>query len=235
MSYVLCLGFKTTIYKNEPTIRLSLNNHFVDEFEIDKKFNTTLDDNSVFDKTFFNVAEKKTRYHINSKIHLRYYDINTDLLQNNNTLDIHIKCVSNNYMNGFMTKNSLIAPLIVYLLPKDALLNTKNFIKKYKDAYQFYKNSLTDISDIKKFYKFDKFALYDILVNAIDNGVEWNQQNKEGKKIVFGEWIGGQGHLYLNFNANILCDYKKHKINKTEINPALIYGLANKYLQYENN
>ena len=41
MSYILCLGFKSIIYKELPTVRLSINQHFIDEFSVDSNNKNT--------------------------------------------------------------------------------------------------------------------------------------------------------------------------------------------------
>ena len=59
MSYILFLGFKSTVYKTAPTIRASLNNNFLDEFDLESNTQCNLDDQRILDNLFLDALKKK--------------------------------------------------------------------------------------------------------------------------------------------------------------------------------
>jgi hypothetical protein len=111
MNYILCLGIKSTIYKKNPILRLSINEYFIDEFTVDAESN--LNENEVVDNpvpefisqdldknvyskeyssymdnfTFLDPIERKKRIPknydgiINNDINVRYFEISENILK----------------------------------------------------------------------------------------------------------------------------------------------------------
>jgi len=233
MSYTLCLGFKTVLYQNSPQLRLFLNDIFLDEFNIEKNFNTTLDNTDLYShkKLEYQYNAPKTKYWLDQNIHMRYYKINLE--HRKNKLDFYLKSNSNNYTNGFMTKFTCVQFCIAFLLPSEALSEPGVFVRNYKKVFQADKNSLTTESDIKNFY-IGKPFLCDILTPFYSTQPLYFQKGQKPRKIYRNEWIGGEGHFSINFDKETLCNVHSHKKNTTFIEPPMIFALANKYLEYEN-
>lgn len=253
MNHILCLGFNTLKYRKDPFVRISINDRFLDEFEVDagqvggEEDHKGWDkDRLIFNKKYFEIKRRDYRGRetewtkdsykdaINDKIKLKFYELPYSVLRNKVNLQIDVKNEDNNYTNGFMTKSTYLYFSVCLLLPKVYFRDLHKFANDLKRDYTFdrhnkkyYENALR----IKKYYKRRLLICY----NQTEN-VKWTDSNK---KVTQGEigWIGGNG----TYNVEL---FKKHGL-WTSYNPVplgypklgeweLAKALSDKYLKYEN-
>ena len=94
MSYILCVGIKSTIFKKNPILRLYINDYFIDEYTVDSdskiqsESNVMLPDTNIFSNNFIqflqsfdllNIVERKANIPKNypgilsNDINVRYF------------------------------------------------------------------------------------------------------------------------------------------------------------------
>jgi len=123
MQYVLGLAILCKKYKKNPIVRLFINNQFIDEFIID---DTT--------KLFKGPAEKSLQINFSNKY--KIFEVDENIFKNDSKIRFEIQNKDSNYVNGFMTKSTLISIECIFLIPK-TLLKRYNLIWK-----TFYKLSI---------------------------------------------------------------------------------------------
>ena len=258
MSYVIFLGFKCTVYKKPPTVRVSLNDIFLDEFVVvpDKSCdvnNYNFFSNKLKEKTFprrispankflhriEQFTEKENNF-INRDIIFKIIEFDRLNLEQTNTLKIDILNSDNNYTNGFMTKSTLISLYVVQLLPKKALISPLEFYNKFLDDRNKLKKTHIDVYSLKKSYQ-NKIQMYDIY--------NYNLQKSDSSKSIFCipyynrysnkienlkhlQWIGTSGFFQFKMPKYLLTPDIPVEI--ADIDDLSLYCLANKYKQYAN-
>ena len=135
MKYVLGLAILCKKYKKNPIVRLFINNQFIDEFIID---DTT--------KLFKGPAEKSLQIDFSNKY--KIFEVDENIFKNDSKIRFEIQNKDSNYVNGFMTKSTLISIECIFLIPK-TLLKRYNLIWK-----TFYKLSIPrTLYNSEKYYE----------------------------------------------------------------------------------
>ena len=259
MSYILCLGLKSTIYKKNPVLRLFINNYFIDEFSLDlesKNFTPNFynpgyyTDFNLFSKKFISETllkysildnvERKDRIKdynniLNDDIILRFFEINKNIidLRQENKIILEILNDDNNYSNGFFTKGTSLSLNIAYLIPKQNIEKSYNFLKEIDSKRDRLKKSCDNLDSIKNFYKKRKIV-FDLLNYCIRNNsfTFTDNKNKAIRNIIGPTEIGQTGKFQLVFKNDLIdCDLDKFVYTN---NAYLFLALANKYKQYAN-
>lgn len=250
MSYVLCLGFNLKLYKKNPTVRVFINNSFIDQFEIKDIF-TSEEPGRLHTKEFLNlhkqhsklnnvpvsyVMYKNTKY-IDPKTFLIFFEIDKSCLaKNTNNLKIEVFNDDNNYTNGFMTKSTYISLTTCMLIPKETLVNYEETIDQYESDLLELRRSQKSIKEIQSYYSSTskKFYAFD-LANEYCNGqkmIWYDNQNKK-YQYIWLEWVGISGYTNLVFNKKNYS-WDKKDILWCRIPTIDMYWLGYKYNYYEN-
>ncbi len=156
MNHILCLGFNTLKYRKDPFVRISINDRFLDEFEVDagqvggEEDHKGWDkDRLIFNKKYFEIKRRDYRGRetewtkdsykdaINDKIKLKFYELPYSVLRNKVNLQIDVKNEDNNYTNGFMTKSTYLYFTVCLLLPKVHFRDLHKFANDLKRDYTF--------------------------------------------------------------------------------------------------
>jgi hypothetical protein len=254
MSYLLFLGFKTTIYKKPPTIRVSLNGLFLDEFFIYKNSHNVIekDELTILDEKVADLEKKNSKLNPNpiyksisksynellqDSINFKIIEINEDVLhlEKENYLLIEIFNNDNDYTNGFINKSTMVFCNIVHLIPKNSLLNLDEFCDHFNLDKKKHRSTHSKIFSIKDSYK-KKCNQFDILDNNVqkNNTLIWfNNLTNKNEEIERTEWIGSEGYFKLFFKKDLI-KYTDKSVETYSLNEQLLYGLANKYKEYEN-
>lgn len=253
MSYILCLGFNSKIYRTAPKVRIFLNNFFLDEYDINNNslecshpfISEYSDDLYQFKQdaggrltpnTVFSSLHKVKNF-FNNQLCLKFFDLSEKYINSAiaHNLKIEIFNNDNNYTNGFLTKSTYVTLSIAYLIPKKILVNYKVFLDEYFTSLKNQRIQHSNLKQIKNYYNSYNFK-FDILNFASKNKREkliWiDQENNKNKYGVY-EWIGITGSTELLFDNKIFI-FDKLNIAKEEINGTLLYSLGNKYTQYES-
>ena len=261
MSYILCLGLKSTIYKKNPVLRLFINNYFIDEFSLDlesKNFTPVFNhprngcDLNLYSKEFVdkflathnplsNIDRKHTipqdyENILNEDIILRFFEINKNIIDLNqeNKIILEVLNDDNNYSNGFLTKSTFVSLNIAYLIPKQNIKESDNFLKETDVKRNILiKKYCNNIDNIKNYYK-TKAVSFDLIKYCIrkNSFTFTNNKNKAIRNIMGFTGIGETGQFQLCFK-NDLLDYDLDNF-KYEISRYVFLALSNKYKQYEN-
>ena len=137
MQYVLGLAILCKKYKKNPIARLFVNNQFIDEFIIDdttKLFNDTIwitgkDESKEFSEGLrLSFANKYTIFALDEKI-----------LKAGSKIVLEVQNKDSNWMNGFITKSTLIAIHNIFLIPKSLLKRYKLIFKAFYKHRRIYK------------------------------------------------------------------------------------------------
>jgi hypothetical protein len=256
MSYILCLGFKLSVFRKSPLIRISIDENFIDEFHLEsktnnsisswplsqswldyKKENESLNPNSL---TLNRPAYLKST--LDENLNLKFYELNENFFHDkyNHNLCILIFNNDNNHTNGFITKSTLISVGIVYIVPKRILIDFKNFQNKWIKESKIKRHSENTLSSLKNFYK-SGVEKFNILSNNCKkiyknyDGLKWH--NKQGEVIAtrqpFG-WLGDTGYYNLFFDNNVIVSNKQDHDTDDTITHHILESIANKYTEYEN-
>ena len=143
MKYTLIIGYHL-IEKNKdyPTIRISLNNNFISEFDCDNEKTVVRDTNTqILGETLFYNTEYKqaiSRWRKNTvtmPCKFKTFELDSTTWKHNNKLCIEIQNNKSNYTNGFMSKRSLVVLRPIYLIPTTWLEDKKKSAKLLKKCY----------------------------------------------------------------------------------------------------
>ena len=254
MSYILCVGIKSTIFKKNPILRLYINDYFIDEYTVDADSkiqsgsNVMLPDTNIFSNNFIqflqsfdllNIVERKANIPKNypgilsNDINVRYFEINENILQTKNKILLEVKNDDNNYTNGFLTKGTFLSLSIAYLVPKDVFLNPDKFLNIQEEKINMMKQRCKSIDTIKNFYK-NRKGIFNILKHCVKNSsfVFKKQGTEEYEKLEPNHWIGNTGVFKLSFHNDVLMhDYNDIMYS---VDHHLFIGLSNKYKLYED-
>jgi hypothetical protein len=109
------VGFFCNVYQKKPKARIFLNNNLIDEFNIDpcSKKKSLLPE-EILRPFAWTVRQKNS---INNLSNLRIYEIELDSICEHSIIRIEIENNDNNYLNGFMSKNTLIKLSSLYFIP----------------------------------------------------------------------------------------------------------------------
>lgn len=247
MSYVLCLGFNLKLYKKNPTVRVFINNLFIDQFEIKNIFNS-VEPGRLQTKEFFDlrkqhsqlnnvplsyVMHKNTKY-IDPKTFIIFFEIDKSCIaKNTNNLKIEVSNDDNNYTNGFMTRSTYIGLNTCMLIPKEMLVNYKKTIDQYESDLLELRRSQKSIKEIQSYYKskLDAFKLSS-RYGYKKKMVWYNNQNKK-YQYAWLEWVGISGYTNIVFSEKNYS-YDKKNILWCRIPTIDMYWLGYKYNYYEN-
>tara|TARA_B100001093_G_scaffold185925_1_gene178664 strand:- start:1500 stop:2297 length:798 start_codon:yes stop_codon:yes gene_type:complete len=136
MQYVL--GFNFSIfkhYKKIPSVRFYIDNHFIDEFDIDLK-------SKEIEKGWYtkNNEKYKTSYMPN-QLKLYLFESSKNFTQDS-VIRFEIDNDDSNYTNGFMTKSTLVSLDTIFLVPlyffKDKGAFAKKFLERLKYIEDYY-------------------------------------------------------------------------------------------------
>lgn len=255
MSYILCIGVKSSIFKRNPILRLSINDYFIDEYAIDSHSEIQSDrldllpDTNIFSKNYIellknfsilNIEDRKANIPKNysdilsNDINLRYFEINENIFKTKNKILLEVFNDDNNYTNGFLTKSTFVSLNIVYLAPKDIFLNPDKFLSIQEEKINRIKVSSMKIGAIKNFYK-NRKGIFNILKHCEKHSLY--SFKKLGTdtfvKLQLNHWIGNTGIIQLSFGNDIIM----HNLNDImySVDHHLFIGLSNKYKIYENH
>ena len=221
MRYLLVVGFFCNVYQKKPKARIFLNNNLIDEFNIDpcsKK--KSLFPEEILRPFAWTVRQKNS---INNLPNLRIYEIELDSICEQSIIRIEIENNDNNYLNGFISKNTLIKLSSLYFIPYNKKL-IKKLIRRqrsiqYNEHYAWQKSS--------------KNTLFDLLPYSM-----WFGKNKEifGNKINLIDCeIGGEGFfeckLRKKYNFFITTLKKPYRV---VIPVTEVEYIIDKYQQYAN-
>jgi hypothetical protein len=245
MDITLCLGFCCYIYKKPPTVRIYVDNFFIDEFEL----TDSMPKNKVTD--FINVINsfRKTdsrrfvseldptlyldKTDINKNIKIMFFNMKNLNFNNKKSCNLKIEVKNNdtNYNNGFISNSTLVSLPIVFITSTKILENFKNFFMKYDKMYKKRQKIYNDINAIKNFYK----TKQNFLSPFTPQSLYFYQE--QSKRKISSYFFGGNGEFiftfYKKYNTlieNIDIGYKK--INQKDA--GYLLSLSDKYIQYAN-
>jgi len=241
MDLTLIIGYVCNIYKKPPSVRIFLNNFFIDEFEcnstisIDEmKLYRPLDerDNKIFGYKSdpLNPSKPLTCKNIDQSVNLKYYNLKNLPINNESLLCVRIEVDNNdsNYTNGFITQSTMVSFPIISLLSTKTFQNWHEFSKRYLLRLKKLREKHQDIQSIKKHYT--KKGLFFAIRR--ENFIFYKNDEK---KYIYSNMCGGSGKFEIKFYKkyfNIICD-KSIGIKRLG-QWQYISALLNKYLQYEN-
>lgn len=183
MSYLLCLGFISYQYKKEPTVRLFVDDIFIDEFELCKSHDSKLfKNNKNIDHTPtikgknteyynseytnylkqldpsvpWNMFKKVLKYNkcpLRSDMSLRFYKLHDHFIKKSKNIRLEIQSNDSNFTNGFMTSSTTYSLRVAYLIPQEIYKNPKKYFQKYDQQVKQYNRNHKDQHEIKQFYK----------------------------------------------------------------------------------
>ena len=264
MSYILFLGFKCIVYKKPPTVRVSLNDIFLDEYSLTPhrsfQFNEYFIPNKELQKKVKHKLDPSAGHYtkimdnINQLIDkdIMFYglEIDQNILQENNCIKIEYLDLVNNFNNGFMTKTTLISLQCIFLFPKNVLLNPSNFLDTFYCGRDTYKKRSLDINSLIKYYQQPTIELFNIVYNnlqdtKIKNNLPkhyvydkinfFNLRSNKLESIIGQQWVGTNGYFNLDFDKK---SYEENvdliDFSNTNITPRYLLFLSNKYKQYAN-
>ena len=203
MSYILCLGFKTIIYKTPAKIRVFIDNIFLDEFSLITNKLCDTNNYRLASKSWHKQANTVNWYRLkenripvhykdfntfyNEDIIFRMFEIDSKFFKKNFQHELRIELVnsSNNYTNGFMTQSTLISLYVVQLIPKDVLLDAYDYANALNGKNnKIEKSRHTDVKEILNYYTKEKLYLWDILENNFQINFQINKNQKEYKELL---------------------------------------------------
>lgn len=136
MKYLLAFNVACKLYKNYPTIQLFCDDHLIDEFSLDKRYEKDDVELNIDKEKYGEILKpgvSTTCILPNRVIH--QYIINSDVLTDK--IFFRIKNSDSNYTNGFMTKSTCLAFGFIVLIPLDFL---KHQAEKYFALWEDYVN-----------------------------------------------------------------------------------------------
>ena len=256
MSYILFLGFKTTVYKKPATIRVFLDDYLLDEFSLIPTHPCDQNNSSLQSSHYYKWMRKNTYNthedlrsveNISNFFHediiFKIFELDEKFIKEKQKHNLVIELIDsdNNFTNGFITKSTMISLYLAYLIPKSILINFSTFYNDFIQKKKELKKTHLDLISIVNSYKI-KPVMFNLLFNSINLDkkylLNWysNITDKE-EKIVFNSWIGSQGHFNLIFDIkqNIDIDINNTNIcNECTLQAVIVQMLKNKYTEYEN-
>lgn len=148
MKYCLIIGYHL-LEKNKsyPTIRLSIDNQFISEFECDNEKFVDVEHTIQIDSSISLIPTpyRKKSLKINKRSwtvpsKFKIFELDSSKWDNNHKLNIEILNNYSNYNNGFVSKRSLISFLPVYLIPTSLLKNKEIVTRLIKKIHKVYEN-----------------------------------------------------------------------------------------------
>ena len=239
MDLTLIIGYVCNIYKKPPSIRIFLNDFFIDEFECKNTISHNelkfykLNSKYIFEDKHEFLDPKHisaTSLNINHNVNLKYYSLQNLPINNESLLCVRIEVNNNdsNYTNGFITKSTMVSFPIISLLSTKTFQNWNKFSKSYLLRLEKLRKKHQDIRSIKNYYS--KKSLFSVI--RPENFIFYEN---DGKKYIYSHMCGGSGKFEIKFYKkyfNIICD--KSLGVKRLGQQDYISGLLNKYLEYEN-
>ena len=157
MKYRLIIGYHLVEKNKEfPTIRISLDNNLIDEFDCDNEktvnVGTKLDYNQQisYPGTQYIVDITRTRTKtVTVPCKFKTFTLDSDSWTDDHKLCVEILNNNSNYSNGFVTKRSLVAIRPIYLIP-EILFNDKEKMVKFIKKSRPIRDKLSNGSPQKK-------------------------------------------------------------------------------------
>ena len=256
MIHILSLGFNVLKYKKDPTVRVWINDNFLDEFEVHtKEYSTTnyygksdgrwQDTELVYSpniistmkvgpmmykNSFIEFYEKEKPDILSKKLFLKFYEIDLTNFKDKVKIKIEVENNDSNYTNGFLSKTTLLCLSICTLIPKELLINLVDFSKKFTIS-RFGKQSkkyFTNDFQIAKFYKNRRRLFCNSTMYKTTEGFN---------SVKNSNWYGGRGSFVINFfkKCNIFTGQNPIPVGYPVFGDhTLLVGLRDKYLKYEN-
>jgi hypothetical protein len=237
MRYLLVVGFVCDVYRREPRARLFFNNQLLDEFNI-KHFTQNknlIDPNKKLKNLLdpYNV-ELYRKYIIESLPPLFFYEIDIDDRLKKSSIRIDIDNNDSNYVNGFISKSTLLTCSILSLLPLNKKIfrwfSEKMINKMFTDRYAWFRRD-----HINSFFGGYRGNIHNKTTWIGNNGQLAGQNIKES---LVSYNIGGSGGLHCNLIKKYgimmpeLVETKRSYLYK--IHSYVVESLYNKYEQHAN-
>jgi len=141
MQYVLGFAILCKKYKKNPIARLFIDNQFIDEFIVDDT--TKSFDGPIWPGSKLGPTDEGLRLNFATKY--KMCEVNERIFKNNSKIKFEIQNEDSNWVNGFMTKSTLIAMHCIFLIPKTLLKRYKLIFKafyKHRRIYEEQKSKL---------------------------------------------------------------------------------------------
>ena len=239
MKYYLVIGYQSIEkWREYGRIQILLNNNLLDDFpadnenqiDISHKHNINLENVNSFadfilenqfddqidaDMTVLNRDQKKFRIQQSQPKKLRVLEIESQNLQNKNTLLIRIVGGPSNNQNGFVSKKNMISIFPVFLIPAGVFRSTKLVSKFIKANKKFYKRHNAFMQHYPFFanYKLqqkDNELNTELQIETVTEDVDYKlaytpiqwpgtNYHRSGKNLynLFGNFIGGNKDIEL--------------------------------------
>lgn len=215
MRYLLVMGFFCDVYRREPLARFYFDDQLIDEFLIQHSTEKDI----IYTK---HLLDPKSRIEYNQKClpPLRFYELEINKVSRYANIRIQINNDDNNYMNGFMSKNTLLKFRVLSLLPKDRSVHDWLVRQVRHRNPWIHSKKCNKLLDLTRY-------------------VEWRSNN--GEKIIHHLFQ----HIYIGTSGNLHCELiKKYGVfmpKSLTQNTPYLYTVAkkwhdtlyDKYVQYE--
>jgi hypothetical protein len=239
MKYLLVAGFACDVYRQEPRARIFFNDKLIDEFNI-KNYNNdsvilSYKQKYLIERHLLEPSSDKihTEHRLNLLPPLRFYELEIDNSLHQAIVRIDINNDDSNYVNGFITKSTLLQFRILSLFPFDKKI-TEWFLQKFCEKRNSYRYPWYRRTRLNNFFNCET-TYYNKLLWIGKNGKKIEGDNTPFMKM---HNIGGSGSLFCKFfkKYGILVEEflenKKSYLYNTSIKfTKFIYD---KYEQHEN-
>ena len=237
MKYYLIIGYHLTEKNNNfPTIRISLDDKFIGEFECDnEKLSNVRTSVNYNRKTLYvgtNYEEEDDR--IQNKFFLlpkvfKTFELNSCYWSNNHRLSIEIFNNNSNYTNGFMTKRSLVSFRPIYLIPESIYKSREKLSKLLKKCYT--KKKIFEIGEEKENKKrwtwpgvqdqrvpefFGGNCKINLQIKKKQNFYIITPHNLDDISLIGFPQISDVFHAWLNLYSGLNRDIKHTRVNRAE-------------------
>ena len=216
MKHYIFYSFSADIYRKNPTIRIFINNILISEHELTHTGICTDAYNPQKNDIFF----KKNIYHA----------IEFEYKEDNMSIKICCQNKDNNFMNGFMTKNTLIRLNCFFVISKKMF----HLLDTLSEKYSFSRVNVKSIHGIKRYYTKKNTLISNL---AISPDIIFDEEEKSIKQAPYLYTIGGNCTYTINAIKKHGCWHLHNRkpIGKLNIGSIeYIKFLKNKYLQNEN-
>jgi hypothetical protein len=212
MQYTLIIGLEFQYYKRPAEVTISVNNKFIDSFELDRNHGSVEEPHLMFEKKWirhFDLEKWPLRF-VENKLSLpsffKIYQINGEHL--GGELEIKVSNANSDYTNGFMKNSSLIK------FPTLALFPTVLAKKQGKKIIEM--SARMDQAFWKKYLPRQTLEKRKQVSAYSQNRLPWpccfffdvhreNEAHSKNSVSSYSSWIGGSFTAKLNIQ-------KKHKI-----------------------
>jgi hypothetical protein len=133
MQYVLGLAILCKKYKKNPIVRLFIDNQFIDEFIVN---NTT----KLFNGPLWpGIPPEDEQLQLSFANKYKMFELDEKILKDGSKIVLEVQNTDSNWMNGFITKSTLIAIHNIFLIPKSLLKRYQLIFKAFYKHRRIYK------------------------------------------------------------------------------------------------